>query len=326
MEAGGSRPQGGRSIDQLAAELALALREVALPDLGNPAARGHSGEAVGGDVTFRIDARAEEFLADYMAEHAPGLAYYSEDHGLVVPERLQGRDPEWVLVVDPIDGTRPAIAGLESACVSVAAAFWRDGRPTMGDVVAGCIVEIKSGQAFLAIRGGGIDPAPRLSPNTDIERMLWVYGLRGRPAIPMAVVLGEMIDRSSVGGASFDLGSACFDVTRVITGQLDAYIEPGPRMVEEVEGMREEFVRAGRGSILNNSPYDLAAAALCLTEAGGVVTDATGRSLDHRPLLGSGPEHQMSCVAVSNLELHGKILEELDSGLVRLHSGWGSGG
>ena len=39
--------------------------------------------------------------------------------GLVSPA---GDRAEWVLVVDPIDGTRPALAGLESCCVSVAAA------------------------------------------------------------------------------------------------------------------------------------------------------------------------------------------------------------
>jgi myo-inositol-1(or 4)-monophosphatase len=138
----------------------------------------------------------------------------------------------------------------------------------------------------------------------------------------MAIVLGEIIDRSSVGGASFDLGSACFDVTRVITGQLDAYIEPGPRMVEEVNGMKAEFLRAGRGSILNNSPYDLAAAALCLREAGGIVTDARGHSLDGRPLLGSGPEHQMSCLAVANAKLHRVVLEALDDGIAALAKGW----
>ena len=57
-------------------------------------------------------------------------------------------------------------------------------------------------------------------------------------------------------------------MTRIATGQLDAYVEPGPRMVADVPGMREEFERVGGGAVLNNSPYDLAAAVLCLEEAG----------------------------------------------------------
>jgi myo-inositol-1(or 4)-monophosphatase len=70
--------------------------------------------------------------------------------------------------------------------------------------------------------------------------------------------------------------------------------------------------------VLNNSPYDLAAAVLCLEEAGAVVTDAYGRSLRNRPLLGSDSEFQMSCVAASNTSLHTAIVEALDGGIERL--------
>jgi hypothetical protein len=92
-------------------------------------------------------------------------------------------------------------------------------------------------------------------------------------------------------------------------------VEPGPRLVEEVPGMREEFERVGGGSVLNNSPYDLAAATLVLKEAGTVVTDASGRPLDERPLLGSGPEFQMSVVASANQALHSRILQSLDDAM-----------
>src|SRR5919108_361261 len=37
--------------------------------------------------------------------------------------------------------------------------------------------------------------------------------------------------------------------------------------------MRAEFERVGGSAVLNNSPYDLAAATLVLEEAGAVVTD-----------------------------------------------------
>jgi myo-inositol-1(or 4)-monophosphatase len=212
------------------------------------------------------------------------------------------------------------MAGLESACVSVAAAPL-DPAPSMGDVLAGSIVEIKSGVEFVAERGAGVEPAPRLSENEDVERLFWTYGFRGRPAAETATVLAGLIDASSVTGGTFDLGSATFDMTRILTGQLDAYVEPGPRIVEEVPGMRAEFERVGRGAVLNNSPYDLAAAVLCLEEGGAVVTDAHGRTLDDRPLLGSGPEFQMSCVAAANPAIHAIILEHVDAGIDRLQAG-----
>jgi myo-inositol-1(or 4)-monophosphatase len=190
----------------------------------------------------------------------------------------------------------------------------------MGEVSVACIVEIKSGAVFLAERGRGMVESPEvlLSRNDRLDRMFWTYGFRGRPARALTEVLAELIDASSVGGGTFDLGSAAFDVTRVLTGQLDAYVEPGPLLVEEVPGMRAEFERVGGGAVLNNSPYDLAAAVLCAEEAGAVVTDARGQSLAERPLLGSGAEYQMSIVASANPALHGVILDAVAAGIERL--------
>ena len=135
--------------------------------------------------------------------------------------------------------------------------------------------------------------------------MLWTYGFRGRPVVATTIVLEELLDGSSVAGGTFDLGSATYDMTRLVTGQLDAYVEPGPRMIEEVDWMRAEFERVGRGAVLNNSPYDLAAAALILDEAGAV---ADRRERRARSTTGrcSGPGHdfQMSCVCAANAELH----------------------
>src|SRR5436190_9236905 len=304
----------GHAPHRVALELAAAIREHVAPHLGGHAGRAHAGAGEGGDITFAIDERAEAFMEEFLADRAPELAFYSEDRGLVSPDG----GAEWVMIVDPIDGTRPAMAGFEGACVSVAAAPLGDGDPRVGDVETGCVIEIKSGASFVAGRGEGVDPRPSLSANRDLSRMFWAYGLRGRPVRAIAEVVGELIDSSSVGGGTFDLGSATFDMTRIVTGQLDAYIEPGPRIVADVPGMRAEFERVGGGVVLNNSPYDLAAAALILEEAGAVVTDAYGESLDRRPLLGSGPQYQLSCVAAANPDLHGSIVRELDTGVERL--------
>ena len=323
----------------LVIELALGLRRHVFPYLGSHAGRAHVRAGAGGDVTFAIDRKAEQYLESFLAERAPGIAFYSEDQGLVEPRgsggsqnmaddlqadrRVSGGTTDvQVLVVDPIDGTRPALAGLESACVSVAAAALGDGEPCMCDVHTGCIVEIKSGVLFVAERGGGIEirnpdgsaGVPQLSPNTDLGSLFWTLGFRGRPALPLVRVLEELIDTSSVGGGVFDLGSATYDMTRIVTGQLDAYLDVGPRMIEEVPGLRERFEAVGGGAVLNNSPYDLAAAALCLEEAGAIVTDAYGDPLGARPLLGSGHDYQMSCLSASNNRLHELLLEALERG------------
>jgi myo-inositol-1(or 4)-monophosphatase len=304
---------------ELVFDLAQRLREVVLPELGSHAGRGidlaHPSGA-GGDVTFAVDEVAESFLEQWMAERAPAMAFYSEDRGLVGDSTASH-----VLVVDPIDGTRPAMAGLESACVAVALAPL-DGEPTMADVEIGCVVEIKTGDWFLAIRGEGVrsSRSVALSVNRDLGRMFWGYGFRGRPARETVEVLADLIDGSSVGGGTFELGSQAFVMTRIVTGQLDAVVEVGSRMIDDVPGLRAEFERVGRGEVLNNSPYDLAAPWLCLVEAGGVVSDGWGRPLDERRLLGSGHDFQMSSISASNRQLHDQLVRAVDSGIARLRS------
>src|SRR4029453_3102287 len=304
------------SIRNLVVDLAAALREEVLPHLGAHAARAHAGAAAGGDGTVEIDEHAERRMAWFLAARAPEVSFYSEDRGLVSPA---GDRAEWVLVVDPIDGTRPALAGLESCCVSVAAARLGS-EPTMADVQGGCVLGGKGGQSFVADRGSGLEPAANPPANRSLERIFWSYGFRGRPARALVEVLAELIDASSVGGGTFDLGSATFDMTRIVTGQLDAYVEPGSRMIDDVPAIRTEFEWVGGGAVLNNSPYDLAAATICLEESGAVVTDAYGQPLARRPLLGSDHGFQMSCVAAANPELHAAICAEIDAGIERLRA------
>ncbi len=308
----------------LVRDLAVALQEMVRPLLGARAGRAHDRTGASGDVTFALDTAAEQRLGQWVRDHAPGVAYYSEDQGLVLPP---GAAPELVLVVDPIDGTRPALAGLESACVSVAVARYGEGSPRMRDLLAGAVVEIKTGEAVHAERGGGVQTpqSAGLSENEDLDRLLWAYNLTGRPVAPTVAVIGELIDRSSIGGGSFDLGASAYHLTRVVTGQLDAFVDPGPRLVEEVPGMREAWMRVGGGQVINSSPYDVAAAIVCLAEAGAVVTDASGRPLDDRPLLGSGPDFHVSVVAAATPVVHAGLLAAIDRGMERLRtSGYGA--
>lgn len=301
--------------EDLVLELARGLRERVLPELGSLGGRSVLGAGAGGDLTFAVDEMAEAYLEEFVALRAPRTAFYSEDRGLVSVD-----DATEVLIVDPIDGTRPAMAGLESACVAVALAPLGGGDPIMGDVSAGCVVEIKSGDWYLARRGSGVSASRAVRPSScvEVDRMFWGFGFRGRPARAVATVLGDLIDASSVGGGTFELGSQAFAMTRVVTGQLDAVIEVGSRLVDEIPGMRAEFERVGRGQVLNNAPYDLAAPWLIVSEAGGVVSDGWGEPLDRRRLLGSGHEFQMSSICASNASLHARLVREVDLGVARL--------
>ena len=69
-----------------------------------------------------------------------------------------------------------------------------------------------------------------------------------------------------------------------------------------------------------NFPYDVAAAALILEEAGGVITHADGRSLASHPAVGSGRAEGLAVLAAASAELHAALLEAVDRGMTHLGS------
>jgi len=297
------------------------------PLLGTDVAKGIEGHGASGDVTFMIDEIAEREVASFLDERG-NVAYYTEDRGLTVVG-----SPQYLLVIDPIDGTRPAAAGLESCCVSVAVAPFAGngcGSLTLGDVFLGVVSEIKNDAFFSAVRGcgvsidvNGLPVSSRLSGKADAHDIFWTLGFRGRPAEPLITVLGELVDLTSVDGGCFDLGSATFCITRVVTGEMDVYVDVGQRMADEVDAVRERFLEIGHGAILNNYPYDLAAAALVASESGACVTDAYGRPLDGYPLVPRDGEGQISAVISANRLLHEQVLRYVDIGMKRLAGRYG---
>ena len=256
-------------------------------------------------------------MEEFLAERAPGVAFYSEDRGMVSPD---GRDPEWVLVVDPIDGTRPAVAGLESCCVSVAAARL-DGDPTMGDV---------RGRAACSRSRAGRRSSPSGAPAWIRRRRSrrtppWSgcsgpTGCAGRPARALIEVLAALVDASSVGGASFDLGSATFDMTRIATGQLDAYIEPGPRIVDDVPGDAARSSSASAAAPSSTTPPTTSPRRSSASRRPARWSPTPYGESARRPPPARLLRTSSRCRASqpSNGELHAAICREVDAGIERL--------
>jgi myo-inositol-1(or 4)-monophosphatase len=312
--------------EPLALEVAARVRDAVAPLLGEARGRTRVARAPGGDATLAIDEVAEMVVEDTLAD-AGDIGFYSEDRGLVTYGR-----PRAFLVIDPIDGTRPAVAGLESCCVSVAVVPpSEDAR--LGDVSFGVVHELKTGQRLWAVRGEGAraetatgGPIPlRLSQNTDPRALFWTAGLRGRPLLPASIVLEELVDGCSLSGGYFDLGSAAFNMTRIVTGQLDAYVDVGRRIVDDCPATEAAFLEVGEGAVCTNFPYDVAAAALIVQEAGGVVTHADGGPLDAHPAVGSSRAHGLAVLASASTELHATLLPAIDRGMDRLRE-WVRGG
>ena len=298
------------------------IRDTVRPHLGAWHGRQISGTAASGDATFGIDDIAEEAIVSFIEREKLSIAYYSEDKGLIE----FGAAPDAVLIIDPIDGTRPAIAGFEACVVSVA---WADYAPdvTLGDVRFGCIGEIKNDDLFWAERGGGAhwigpdgaEKAARLLPIEDIAKAPLTFEVVARPFEWIGVALGEIVDASSMTGGCFLFNSTAFSLTRLMTGQLAAALDIGNRLLRDFPTGRERFLALGFGRPIGLFAYDIAAAALIAQEAGAVVTDAYGNSLDGTRLLDTSEPNLQSILGASNAALHEKLLAAIHSGFGRLH-------
>ncbi len=307
-------PHDSGALLDAAVALAHEVRVAVQPGLGQHASRRAGGVAPGGDVTMAIDEIAEDVVARRLAAIGD-VSYYSEDRGIV-----RYGTPRGVLVIDPIDGTRPAAAGFEACVVSIAVV--PDEEAGFADIAAGVVVELTTGRTITARRGRGaaIDgrPCDRPGGHDDLHALFWGASQRARPSVPVAVVLERLVDGSAMHGGYFDLGSAAYTMTRIVTGQLDAYVDPGARMLDEIPALEPRFRSIAGGAVATNFPYDVAAAYLIVHEAGGVVTAADGSPLDRLPVVGSGPGFHVSVVAAANAPLHARIIAEIDDGMSRL--------
>jgi hypothetical protein len=91
-------------------------------------------------------------------------------------------------------------------------------------------------------------------------------------------------------------------------------------MVHELPELEPAFRNAGEGAICTNFPYDVAAAALVVSEAGGVVTAADGGSLAASPAIGSGEGWGVAVLASASRPLHDRLLEATGIGMQRLRA------
>lgn len=224
--------------------------------------------------------------------------------------------PEWLLIVDPIDGTRPLMCGFAMGVISIALCRFSH-KATFDDIIAGVVLEINTGDWFYAEKGQGVQvqtsQGREVQPSTteDLSTMFWSYDTVGRPARWVSHYLGELIDSSGLQAGVFVVNNVAYCLTRIVTGHLDAHVEVGARILKDHPESEADFVRIGGGRIMGTFPYDIAACYLILQEANCVITDAYGHPLPNTQLLEQGKDAILSFVAASNASLHKKIINIL---------------
>jgi myo-inositol-1(or 4)-monophosphatase len=203
------------------------------------------------DLVSQADLETEEAIRGVLSKHRPDDAFRGEELG--ADEGTTG--VSWL--VDPIDGTTSYLYGRADWAVSVAA-LGPDER-----LVAGVVVEPSYGRTSRATQGRGtvVDDRPGLvSARTELAEALVEINFGRRDQHPRAGAMVDVLLRQVR-----DLrrgGSAASSLANVAGGRADAVWSPGLQ------------------------PWDGAAGALLVLEAGGVVGDLDGPSDGRWPASG----------------------------------------
>lgn len=208
------------------------------------------------NLVTAADRESEEYIRGCITRDFPDHAVLAEeshkDEGETSLYARFGRGPlseEWTWIIDPLDGTTNFAHSFPMFSVSVALAH-------KGDVVMGAVYDPFHRELFAAEKGGGatLNGAPiRVSGVTDMEQALVVTGFPydRRQRVDQLLRLVRAFILSCHGFRR--CGSAALDLCYVAAGRLEGYWEQGLH------------------------PWDCAAGALILREAGGRCSDYDGR-------------------------------------------------
>jgi myo-inositol-1(or 4)-monophosphatase len=211
------------------------------------------------------DIAVNDLLRARLSALTPAAGWLSEE----TEDNPSERDKPLTWIVDPIDGTRAYISGRVDWTISVA--LVEDGRPAVAALYAPVTEEM-----FLGIRGQGatLNGEPLQAPDGDT--------LTGAKLAGPKRYLDQLerLDPTILPQAK--VHSLALRLTRVADGGLDAAFASG-----------------------GSHDWDLAAADLLVHEAGGLLTDLSGRSLRynrphvvHGALVAAGPTRHGTLIAL----------------------------
>jgi myo-inositol-1(or 4)-monophosphatase len=194
------------------------------------------------DLVSYVDKEAEKQIVDRLSQMLPEAGFITEEGTNTT------RQDEFNWVIDPLDGTTNFIHGLPIFSVSIALMRF-------DAVVLGVVYEVNLDECFYAVKGGGAFCNGVLIHVSQAGSLASSLIATGFPYYEFAQLekyfeVLKFLIRSTHGLRR--LGSAAVDLCYVAAGRIDGYFE------------------------YNLNSYDVAAGALIVQEAGGIVTDFEG--------------------------------------------------
>jgi myo-inositol-1(or 4)-monophosphatase len=191
------------------------------------------------DLVTEMDKKAEDLILGEIRSKFPDHSILSEESGA-----LDGHaDKMWI--VDPLDGTINYAHGLPIFCISIA---YREN----DSLQLAAIYDPLQDEMFSAEKGQGAFLNGKPMKVTSVREMHLALLGTSFPAANSAMLARNSVIFLHMSGQAQTLrrmGSAALDLAYVAAGRLDGYWQ------------------------LENHPWDFAAGALLIMEAGGVVTD-----------------------------------------------------
>lgn len=195
------------------------------------------------DFVSNVDRESEMILVDALKEAYPHHKITCEESG------SHGKsDAEYEWIIDPLDGTTNFLHGHPQYAISMALLH-------KGVLQEALVYAPERNDLYMASRGQGAllnDRRIRVSNRVELNRCLIGTGF---PVVDQSMmdkylaILKDFLSKTAGGRRE---GSAALDLCSVAMGRLDGFFE------------------------FNLKPWDVAAGALIVKEAGGIVTDMQG--------------------------------------------------
>ena len=259
-------------------------------------------EVVAEDTIFHVDKLSEAAILSWLEREWPrawGVELVMEGlaPGTCFPRGLRPAEAEWVLILDPIDGTRCLMYDKRPAWALAGLAPRRGGRATLADIVVAAMTELPTAKAgfadqFSAVRGRGLVATRRELGTGKVKR--WTprpsqardcdHGFASLVKFfPEGKALAAGVEEAlwrELGLYLHEGGARVFDDQYISTGgQLYELLVGHDRMVADLRPLL--LPRVGVPAGLCCHPYDICTA-LLLEAAGGVVETPEGKPLRAR--------------------------------------------
>ena len=198
------------------------------------------------DFVSEVDRQAEQVIIETLQDAYPQHGILAEESGAAAGRKGNDEDYQWI--IDPLDGTTNYLHGFPQFAVSIALRY-------KGRLEQAVIYDPLRQELFTASRGAGAqlnDRRLRVSARKGLDGALLGTGFPFKEQQHLDAYLATFKALFPMTAGIRRPGSAALDLAYVAAGRLDGFWEIGLQ------------------------PWDMAAGALLVQEAGGLVSDFGG--------------------------------------------------